>query len=650
MSPVEIADTKDWNRSPAGSSHQCAGLTKVDVDDPTWRFDSDFELQMDSLDETSRLKSSATAVIGSVVEIETAQTTERFRLQKFLGSGGMGSVFAAAPLSSSRTATGSFAAVKILKCGSVATDAHMRFENERSILSNLSHENVVRFIGRGTDSQKRPLIAMEFLDGTTLTEYCKSSKISSRDRLRLFLEVCSAVQHCHKNNVIHRDLKPANILTHFDGEKIRAKLIDFGVAITPESNKMGDETSDNTRSGEASSNSSQPTTSQPTTSPNESLVGTLQYMSPEQAGPNGNPVDQRSDIYSLGVILYELLAGEPPVSKRAVMQKTISEIIDQVRFSDQRPVSQIASDVEDLRGDYGQAIDLIVEKCLEKDRADRFDHVGQLIHSVNLALTNPRAVIGELKSPRNSLTTLNGHSKSLTPATKPKRLTQRLKRVTEQHFWKAISACLLVTLLISGLGRRSNDANANTASKIQLPADGHAEEIIIDSFNEICRSATDDQNFEIQLIKSGDPTCETPSLENVVQLVVVEKKDNHGISTLTSNQRDIDSVQPLIEANRKQLLIQRPNDTFHFVSANKALQRKIEWMCRPELECQLAEKLQFHAAGESRQTTIENVTRAIESIANSEQLKHLKVLLSPIPAELRTKLEQHNCENEWHSY
>ncbi len=645
MSPVEIADTKDWNNSPAGNSQQCTGITKVNMDDATWRFDSDFEVKNDSHDKRCRLKSWAKALIGSVVEIETAETTESFRLQKFLGSGGMGSVFAAAPLSSNRAESRSFAAVKILKFGVVATDAPMRFENERSILSNLSHKNIVRFIGRGTDSQKRPLIAMELLDGTTLTEYCKSSNTSSRDRLRLFLEVCSAVQHCHKNNVIHRDLKPANILTHFDGESIRAKLIDFGVAITTESTKIGDEKAVNAKAKSSPSNSSQPATS-----PNKSLVGTLQYMSPEQACPRGDTVDQRSDIYSLGVILYELLAGEPPVSKRAVMQKTITEIIDQVRFSDQSPVSQIASDVEDLSGDYGQAIDLIVETCLEKDRADRFDNVGQLIHFVKLTLTDPKTVIEELNSPRSSLMTFSGHSKSPASAAKPKRLILRLKRATEQHFWKAISACLLVTLLISGFGRRSNDTNANTASKIELPADGHAEEIIIDSFQGICSSVSDDQKLQIQMIRSGDKTCETPSLKNVVQLVVVEKKDNHRVSTPQSNQPDADSVQPLLKANRKQLLIQGPNDTYHFVSDNKTVQRKVEWMCRPELECQLAEKIQLHAAGESRQTTIETVTKAIESIANSEQLHHLKALLSPIPAELRTKLEQHNCENEWHSF
>lgn len=648
MNPAEIADTMDWNRLPAENSNRKIGLTKVDMDDPTWRFDSDFELQSGESGSENRPGLTDDTSIDSIVSVETADGFEDFRLKTFLGSGGMGSVYAAESLDTN-LGKESFAAIKILKKGLAATDARKRFDNERTILSNLSNSNVVRFIGCGVDRKGRPLMAMELLSGTTLGEYCTSAKISSRDRLRLFLEVCNGVEHCHQKNVIHRDLKPANILTHFDGERILAKLIDFGIAKTasPYSRNENESKTSHLCSGADDSK-------------NESLVGTLQYMSPEQAGPDSGEVDHRSDIYSLGVILYEMLAGEPPVSKRNVLQKTISEIIAQVRFSDQLPVSQSAADVDDLHGDYGRAIDLIVERCLEKDRNARFQSVGKLTRAIELAISDPRAIVLELDPPKVSLTARTGEFKAVR-ATKPSTWKRRIEDLSEKHFWKAISACLLLALMLNGFRSPGNEINANTTTKIRFPADDF-NDWKLDQGDEICQS--EESSLELQLFETNVEPAEIQSHNIPFQMVFVEANSNPPINSYQSVNANGDRkddpgfvrceselVSPLVEANEKRIVVRTLDDTVNYVAnAKDSRLTKTEWMCRPDFECELHEKLDALNNCETRQITIENISKVVESVTNLQQVQQLRILLSPIPNELRTKLEQHKCENEWHSY
>jgi serine/threonine protein kinase/dienelactone hydrolase len=287
----------------------------------------------------------------------------RYQLRHILGEGGMGIVYLAEQTEPVKREV----ALKIIKPGMDSRRILARFEAEQQALALLEHPHVAHVYDAGLAPSGRPYFVMEYVQGIPITEHCDKYKLTLEDRLRLFLHVCAAIQHAHQKGIIHRDLKPSNILVVIQDQERVPKVIDFGVARAI----------------------SQPLTERTLYTEQGQIIGTPEYMSPEQAQMTGQDLDARSDIYSLGAVLYELLAGVQPFESRMLRQGSPDHLRQVIREQDPKTPSARLSGLtrEDwtriaqhrkvdtgvlrrmLRGD----LEWIVMKCLEKDRKRRYE-------------------------------------------------------------------------------------------------------------------------------------------------------------------------------------------------------------------------------------------------------------------------------------
>jgi serine/threonine protein kinase len=279
-------------------------------------------------------------------------------------------------------------ALKVIKLGMDTKSVIARFEAERQALALMDHPNIAKVLDAGCSESGRPYFVMELVKGIKITDYCDQNKLPTRERLRLFAQVCQAIQHAHQKGVIHRDIKPSNILvTLYDGVAT-PKVIDFGIAKATQQ-RLTDKT---------------------LFTAFEQFIGTPAYMSPEQAEMSSLDIDTRSDIYSLGVLLYELLTGRTPFDAKELLRAGLDEIRRVIR--EEEPVrpstrlsTMLAADRTEvatqrqadpakltrlLHGD----LDWIVMKALEKDRSRRYETANGLALDVQRYLTDEPVVAG----------------------------------------------------------------------------------------------------------------------------------------------------------------------------------------------------------------------------------------------------------------
>jgi WD40 repeat protein/serine/threonine protein kinase len=318
----------------------------------------------------------STATIDRPVTETSGTVLGPYKLMEPIGEGGMGTVWMAQQTEPVKR----LVAVKLIKAGMDSKQVVARFEAERQALALMDHPNIAKVLGGGTTDAGRPYFVMDLVKGVSITRFCDEHQLTPRQRLELFLPVCQAVQHAHQKGVIHRDLKPSNVLVaQYDGRPA-PKVIDFGVAKA----------------------AGQQLTDKSLVTGFGAIVGTPEYMSPEQAEVNQLDVDTRSDIYSLGVLLYELLAGSPPFSRKELERAGMLEMLRVIREQEPSKPSMKLSTAEGLptlaanRGTEPAKLtrlvrgelDWIVMKALEKDRSRRYETANGLAMDVQRYLAD----------------------------------------------------------------------------------------------------------------------------------------------------------------------------------------------------------------------------------------------------------------------
>jgi serine/threonine protein kinase len=320
----------------------------------------------------------ATLVVSLPLEEQIGEQLGRYKLLQKLGEGGCGVVYLAEQHEPVRRRV----ALKVIKLGMDTREVIARFEVERQALAMMDHPNIAKVLDAGATATGRPFFVMEWVPGIKITDYCDQNKLTTAQRVALFIQVCQAIQHAHQKGIIHRDIKPSNVLVGDNDGSPLPRVIDFGIAKATHG-RLTDQT---------------------VFTAFEQFIGTPAYMSPEQAERRGLDIDTRSDIYSLGVMLYELLTGRTPFDPKELVAQGVDGLRKILRDHEPPPPStrlkalrpedltgtaqRRQSDAPRLIGSLRGDLDWVVMRCLEKDRTRRYETANGLAMDLRRFLDN----------------------------------------------------------------------------------------------------------------------------------------------------------------------------------------------------------------------------------------------------------------------
>ena len=497
-----------------------------------------------------------------------------YRLLQQIGEGGMGEVWLAEQETPRRQV-----ALKVIRPGMDSKQVIARFEIERQALALMDHPCIAKVFDAGETPKGRPYFVMEYVKGDSISEYCDKNRLSTEDRLKLLIDVCDGVEHAHHKAVIHRDLKPSNILVTIQKDRPVPKIIDFGVAKATHQNLT--ERTLHTQLGQ--------------------LIGTLEYMSPEQAEMTGVDIDTRTDVYSLGVILYQLLAGALPFESKVLRKAGWDESRRIIREQDpMRPSTRVSSAgdtaaivarhrrsepsslVRELRGD----LDWIVMKALEKDRTRRYG------------------------SPNEMAADLDRYLKSEPILARPASSAYRAGRFVRRHR-VGVAVATLVALLVIAF----TSATAFQARRIAIERDRANQQAAV---------ATQVSDFLIELFETSDP--EESQGENVTAREILDRGAERIEQELT-DQPEVQArlmssigwvyhtvglfddserlLRRAIELQRAHLGPEHPETLESMASLNETLYRQGRYRELEQLDVELLE-LRQRVLGEDHPDTLES--------------------------------------------
>jgi len=402
-------------------------------------------------DDAPTVHGSATAVPGSAAPSHIGP----YRIIEQIGAGGMGSVYRAEQEHPIRRQV----ALKLVKLGMDTAEVIARFESERQALAVMSHPNIARVLDAGATDQGRPFFVMELVEGEPITEYCDRRRLGVNPRLELVIQVCEGVHHAHQKGVIHRDLKPSNILVATVDGRPAPKIIDFGIAKAMDQRPGGGAV---TELGHA--------------------VGTPEFMSPEQMGATYPDIDIRSDVYSLGVLMYLLLAGTHPFATDDSGRAGAREVWRKVCFEDPTPPSARLARREATSGEVAQVrgtdprsltrrlrgdLDWIAIKCLERDRANRYGTALELAADIRRHLDNLPVVAG------------------------PPEVSYRLRKFVRRHTLGVVAGATILAALVLGIAGTSHGLLRARQAERRAQAEAEAARKALAETQELSRFLVD---------------------------------------------------------------------------------------------------------------------------------------------------------------
>jgi eukaryotic-like serine/threonine-protein kinase len=477
------------------------------------------------------LESPARATGSPGVDESPGSIIGPYKLLEQIGEGGMGVVFMAEQTRTVRRRV----ALKVIKPGMDSRQVIARFEAERQALALMEHPNIARVLDAGTTDSGRPYFVMELVRGVPITEYCDKNRLDAEARLRLFITVCLAIQHAHQKGIIHRDIKPSNVMvTLNDGQPV-AKVIDFGIAKATEQ-KLTERTFF-TAYGE--------------------MIGTPAYMSPEQTEQGSVDVDTRSDIYSLGVLLYELMTGTTPIDDAQLRTPAFSDIQRLIREVTPPRASSRLSTLGDsatiLAGNRGTDpkrlaklltgdLDWIMMKALEKDRNRRYATAGDFGADVERYLRDEGVVA------------------------RPPSAAYRLSRFARRHRGAVVAATVAVATLLAGTTIATWQAIVATRAKHEALAAARAES----------------RAKEIAVAKEAETRAVLSFVENQILAAARPKGRRGGLGPGVTLREAIDAAVPFVEKSFKDQpltearLRQTLGDSFWYMGDGKAAEAQYE--------------------------------------------------------------------------